>query len=63
MVLERLSDIIEQYAVASLADLHELAGIPTTHVDNKWGWESLRFAEIRQIREGYLLDLPPAEAI
>ena len=62
-VLERLSDIIDRYAVASLADLHELAGIPTTHVDNKWGWESIRFAEIRQIREGYLLDLPPAEAI
>ena len=62
-VLERLSDIIDRYAVASLADLHELAGIPTTHVDTKWGWESIRFAEIRQIREGYLLDLPPAEAI
>jgi len=63
MVLERLQDVIDRYQVASLADLHELAGIPTTYLDNKLGWESLRFAEIRQVREGYLLDLPPTEHI
>jgi hypothetical protein len=63
LILERLQDIIDRYQVASMADLHELVGLPTTHVDNKWGWESIRFAEIRQIREGYLLDLPPAETI
>lgn len=62
-ILERLQDIIDQYQVASIADLHDLAGIPTSHVDNKWGWETLRSSEIRQVREGYLLDLPPAEPI
>lgn len=63
MVLERMQDIIDRYEVASIADLHELTGLPTSHTDNKWGWESLRYAEIRQIREGYLLDLPPAETL
>lgn len=63
MVLERLNDIIDRYEVASVADLHELVGLPTTHVDNKWGWENVRYAEVRQIREGFLLDLPPAMPI
>lgn len=63
MVIERLTDIIDKYDVASIADLHELVGLPTTYVDNKWGWSVLKYANIRQVREGYLLDLPPVEPI
>lgn len=63
LVLERLSDIIETYSVVSVADLYAIVGLNSTHVDNKWGWENVRQAEIRQIREGYLLDLPPAEPL
>lgn len=63
MVLERLQDVIDQYQVTSMADLKEIIGFQTTHVDNKWGWENLRFAEIRQTREGFVLNLPPAQPI
>lgn len=63
LVLSTLIDIIETYDVASIADLNELVDLPSTHVDNKWGWISLRYAQIRQIREGYLLDLPPAKPL
>jgi hypothetical protein len=63
LVLERLTDIIDMYEVASVADLHDLLGIQATHVDNKWGWTFLNNVEIRQIRDGYLLDLPYPEAI
>jgi hypothetical protein len=62
-VLERLSDILGQYDVASVADLHQLVGLPSTWVDNKWGWSSLRYADVRQIREGFLLELPQVEPI
>lgn len=62
-VLERLVDVIDQYGTASLADLYELTGLPASPIDNKWGWTYLRNAEVRQIREGYLLDLPPVEEI
>ena len=62
-ILERLLDIVSQYEVASLADLYDLAGLPSSPVDNKWGWSYLNNAEIRQVREGYLLDLPPTEEI
>lgn len=63
LVLERLNDIIDTYEVASVADLNELVGFPTSHVDNKWGWIYLGDVQVRQVREGYLIDLPPAEPI
>jgi hypothetical protein len=63
LVVERLIDIIDKYDVASLADLYDLVGLPTAHTDNKWGWTYLNNVEIRQIRDGYLVDLPALEAI
>lgn len=63
LVLERLIDIVDKYRVASLADLYDLVGLPSSHVDNKWGWTYLNNTEIRQVRDGYLLDLPPTEEI
>lgn len=63
LVLERMGDILEVYEVVSVADLNELVGFPVTHTDNKWGWDDLTGVDVRQIREGYLIELPPAEAI
>ena len=54
-----MSAVIERYDVVSRADLNDMAGIPATYVDNAWGWTSIRFAGIKQVREGYLLELPP----
>lgn len=63
LVLERLADLVNDYDAASVADLHELVGLPHTYVDNSWGWTSLGGSDIRQIREGFLLDLPPIEPL
>jgi hypothetical protein len=63
LVLERMNDIIDTYQIVSVSDLNELVGFPTSHVDQKWGWVNLAAAQIHQIREGYLLDLPPAEPL
>ena len=63
LVLERLIDIVDKYEVASLADLYDLLGQPSTPIDNKWGWTFLNTAEIRQVRNGYLLELPPMEEL
>jgi len=63
VVLERMKDILDQYDAVSIADLYELVGLPSSHVDHTWGWQNLGFTAIRQIREGYVIDLPPAEAL
>lgn len=62
-VLERMTDIIDKYDVASLGDLYQLLGLESTPIDNKWGWNYLHNTEIRQVRDGFLLDLPPVEVI
>jgi hypothetical protein len=63
LVIERLTDIIDTYDVASVADLYDLLGLPTSYIDNKWGWTVLTYADVRQVREGFLIDLPPADPI
>lgn len=60
-VLERMRDILDAYNFVTRAELNELAGEPSNHVDNKWGWAFLDDAVVRQTREGFLLDLPPEE--
>lgn len=62
-VVERLNDIIDTYDCASVADLYELVGFPSSYVDNQWGWFVLHPVNIRQVREGYLIDLPPVDSI
>jgi hypothetical protein len=63
LVIERLIDVLDKYDVVSLAALYELLGLETSYIDNKWGWTNLSSAQVRQIRQGYLLELPPLEEI
>lgn len=63
IVVERLLDIIDTYDCASVADLYELVGFPSSYIDNQWGWFFLHPVNVRQVREGYLIDLPPVEPI
>lgn len=63
MVVDTLREIIERYQVASVGDLYELLGLSSSYTDNKWGWTNLSEITIRQIREGYLIELPNPEVI
>lgn len=62
-VLEAMRDIIEKYDVVSVADLNALTAQTSSYTDNSWGWSNLARVDIRQIREGYILLLPPVEQI
>jgi len=62
-VLETMSELVEKYNVASVADLYSLIQHPTNYIDNNWGWTELMFANIVQTHDGWLLDLPPVEPI
>lgn len=63
LVLSTLVDIIDKYEIASVADFHTIVGLPSTYVDNNWGWSALHYVNIRQVREGFILDLPSVEPI
>ena len=62
-VLEQMIDIIDQYQVVSWADLCAMCEWDSSPIDNKWGWTYLTNVQIRQTRDGYLIDLPALEAI
>lgn len=57
-VIDRLFDLVSRYETATVADLYELVGLPSSHTDHKWGWADLRGAGVSRVRDGYLLDLP-----
>lgn len=62
-IVEKLLDVIDKYQVVSWADLCSMCGWPSSPIDDKWGWTYLTNVEIRQTRDGYLIDLPQLEAI
>lgn len=62
-IIEQMSNVLDKYEVVSVADLYELSGLPVTNIDYIWGWTSLGYAKVLQIREGYLIDLPRPEPI
>lgn len=62
-VLEQMDAILETYRAVSVLDMKSLLGLATTPVENKWGWTNLSGARVIQIREGYLLDLPPYQPL
>ena len=62
-VLSHMIDLIENYGVASVADLYELVGITGSFTDNKYGWTNLSSATVSRVRDGYLINLPNAQPI
>jgi hypothetical protein len=62
-VVDQMIAIVDQYDVVSLADLKELLGLPSSHVDNKRGWTHMTNIQVSQVREGYKISFPPLEDI
>lgn len=63
-VIDHMFDLLSQYGVVYVADLYELTGIQSSHIDHKWGWTSLRGAKARRMNNGaFLLDLPEPESL
>lgn len=59
-VLSQMDDLITEYQFATVADLYDLVGMSCDYTYNKYGWTNLRNAEVRRVRDGYLLVLPKA---
>lgn len=57
-VVSHLVELVDTYGVASVADLYDLVGISSNFTDNKYGWYNLGGADVRRVRDGYLINLP-----
>lgn len=59
LVLDQLESCINDYGLASVADLYDLAGITCrSYTASKYGWTDIRTAKVVRIREGYIIQLP-----
>ena len=59
-VLARMDELMDTYGLVRVADLYDLVGITGDYTDNKYGWTSIRTAEIVRVREGYAIKMPRA---
>lgn len=57
-VLDYMIALIEEYDVVTVSDLNEIIGRMSNYTDVKWGWTALGRAEVRRVRDGYILELP-----
>lgn len=62
-ILDSMFNHIQKYESVSLYDLYDLIGLEGAYTDRKWGWTDLRGADVRRVREGYLLKLPQPEPL
>lgn len=62
-VIDSLEERIERYGAASVADMYDMLGVSGSYADRNYGWKSLRDADVRQTRGGWLLDLPRPELL
>jgi len=60
LVLSQMYEILSGYGQVTVAEFNELLGLAATPADVTWGWVKLAGSQVRQIREGYLIDLPQA---
>lgn len=58
-VLDAMHSLLEQYEQVAFADMLELCGIASTFGDQNIGWTELNLnVEIKEVKDGYILDLP-----
>lgn len=57
-VLERMDELVSMYGMVSVADMYDLMGVTAQYTDNNYGWTNIRAAEIRRIRDGYVIKMP-----
>ncbi len=62
--LDQLNDILEAYGVVRVLDLYDSVELTPPYTANRYGWTSLRNAEVVRLRGGdYIIKLPRAMVI
>ena len=57
-VRNNLVDLIEEYSIATVADLYDMVGIDRNYTDEKWGWDNLASSRVERVKGGWLVNLP-----
>ena len=64
VVLRLMDETIEEYGSVTVADMYDMAGLTEPYTANKYGWTTVRSAEIKRVRDGgYIICLPKAHPL
>lgn len=59
-----MDETVEEYGHVTVADMYDMSGLTEPYTANKYGWTSVRNAEITRLREGgYIIRLPKARPL
>lgn len=61
LVLGRMMEYVAEYGVATVLDLHSLAGLATNVTQQGWGWDDLSGTKVHFSSEGYVVNFPEPE--
>lgn len=62
-VRSQMEDIIERYGYVTVLDLYDMVELTAPFTANKYGWMSVRNADVSRVSDGYVLKLPRAVPI
>lgn len=63
VVLDQMNDCIARYGHVTVADMYDMAGLTQPYTSDKYGWMSLRGADIMWSTDGFIIKLPKASPI
>lgn len=63
MVVNQMEEVIERYGFVTVGDFYDMADLTAPYTAEKYGWTSIRTADVVRIRDGYIIKLPRAMAI
>lgn len=63
-VISRMDELVDRYGMVSVADLYDLVGKSCDYTDNKYGWTSVKSADVVRSRDGgFAIKLPSPKPI
>ncbi len=64
-VLDRMCDYLERFGDVPVSYFYDLCGetVPGDFTSDDWGWTNLSGARVRNVRKGYIIDLPRVKQI
>ena len=62
-VLDQMSDIIDNFGFVTVSDMFDMVDVTAPFTGNRYGWTSVRTAEVVSTRDGYRIKLPRASLI
>lgn len=57
-VLRQMDETIGRYGYVTVLEMFDMAELTAPYTSNRYGWNSLRSAEVVRVRDGYIIKLP-----